>query len=222
MTFKELVFYLNLLSSFPLVIGAVLYILKYKKLDSLHKAIGVYLLLMLVVEGTGRLLSKLYNNNLILIPIFSFVELTFFMYLYNSYLLKKNDKVLLGVGTIGLIFIVAEFLQYFVFSTLDFKQFQPYSKVADNFIILIMALVFYYQKINSFNETKWTNFKLNTAILAFFTLNTIIFLPFNFIINGSGNAKFYIWIINTMIILLFYIYLTVLIWKNSRSAIAKS
>ncbi|WP_231559611.1 hypothetical protein [Flavobacterium rivuli] len=111
-------------------------------------------------------------------------------------------------------YIITEFFQYFVFNTINVKQFQPYAKITDNFIVIIMALVFYYQKMNSFNETWLTNFKLNTVILLYFTVNAIIFLPFNFIINASGNAKFYIWTINVFFITSFYLYLTILIWKN--------
>jgi uncharacterized membrane protein len=121
-----------------------------------------------------------------------------------------------------MLYIVVEFFEYFIFGTLDIKQFQPYSKIVDNFIIIVMALVFYYEKMNSFNETKWSNFKLNTAILIYFTINAIVFLPFNFIINENIGVRFYIWTVNVVIILLFYSYLTILIWKNSRRAIGET
>ncbi|WP_237421185.1 hypothetical protein [Flavobacterium sp. Sd200] len=105
-------------------------------------------------------------------------------------------------------------LLYFVFNTLDVKQFQPYAKVADNFIVILMALSFYYQKINSFNELRWGYFRLNTVILIYFTFNIMVFLPFNFMINESSGIKFYFWTANMVFILLFYGYLVSLIWKN--------
>jgi hypothetical protein len=217
MTFKELSYLMLTLSSIPLWIAFILSVIVYKKLDPLHKSLRTYLFLMLVVDITSKVLGRVYNNNLILLPIFSFVELAFFIYFYNVYLLKKRNYVLMGIGLTGLMFIIAEFLQYFIFNTLDIKQFQPYAKVTDNFIIVLMALTFYLQKMNDFRETKWDNLRLNTVILIFFTLNAIMFLPYNFIINSTGDAKFYIWTINMIIMLLFYTYLAIAIWRNCRS-----
>ena len=173
------------------------------------------MVLMLGIDLASRFLGGS-GNNLIILPLFSLIELAFFVFFYNKYLLNKANKILAGIGVAGALFIVAEILQYFVFNTLNVKQFQPYAKVADNFIVIIMALVFFYQKMNSYSETKWDNFKLNIAILIFFTFNTIIFLPFNFLINESSGVKHYFWIGNLVMLLLFYIYLTSLIWKNGR------
>ena len=222
MTFSEVSLALASLPRIILIASLITGLFLYKKLDNLHKSILVYLFLMFSVDIVCRIIEKYNHTNIIMLPIFSLVELLYFMHLYNRYLLKKPSKILIGLGSIGIIYICVEFLQYFVFNTLNIKQFQPYSKIVDNFIIIVMALVFYYQKINSFNETKWSNFKLNTAILIYFTINAIVFLPFNFIINENIGVRFYIWTINVIIILLFYSYLTFLVWKNGRRAIAKS
>jgi len=222
MTFNEFAFYLGIFSAVLLALGVVVGLVVYNKLNALHKSIFVYLVLMLGIDWTSRAFTLIIGTNLVIIPIFSFVELLFFICFYNKYLLDKPNKVLIGSGCIGLIYIVAEFLQYFVFNTLNLKQFQPYCKIADNFVIIIMALVFYYQKMNNFNETKWTNFKLNTAILFYFTINAIIYIPFNFIINETIGVRLYIWIVNVVVVILFYSYLTFLVWKSGRRAIAKS
>ncbi|KGO86942.1 hypothetical protein Q765_08230 [Flavobacterium rivuli WB 3.3-2 = DSM 21788] len=222
MTFSKFASYLGYVSSIALVIGLVIGFLFYKKLDRLHKRILIYMALMLAVDIACRILQYYKHPNMIVLPIFSFAELLFFVYIYNSYLLKKESKIIIGLGLLALVYIIAEFLQYFVFNTLNLKQFQPYCKITDNFVIIIMALAFYYQKMNSFNETKWNNFRLNTAILIYFTINTIIYIPFNFIINENIGVRFYIWMVNIVIILLFYSYLSILIWKNGRRVIAKS
>ena len=219
MTFADFSLFLAKSSLVVLTVGFSLGIFTYRKLDVLHQNIFVYLGLMLGVDLAGKLCDHYLHVNVIMFPIFSFIELFFYIYLYNKYLFYKPSKIIIGLGCVGLVYIVAEFLQYFVFNTLNIKQFQPYSKIADNFVIILMALVFYYQKMNSFNETKWTNFKLNTVILIYFTINAIVFLPFNFIINETIGVRFYIWTINVVIILLFYIYLTALVWKNGRKKI---
>jgi hypothetical protein len=222
MTLSEFSRYLGDVSSMALITGLVLGVLFYKKLDRLHKSILVYMVLMLTIDTACRIFEYYNHSNMIVLPIFSLVELLFFVYLYNKYLLKKESKTIIAFGLLGMLYIVVEFFEYFIFGTLDIKQFQPYSKIVDNFIIIVMALVFYYEKMNSFNETKWSNFKLNTAILIYFTINAIVFLPFNFIINENIGVRFYIWTVNVVIILLFYSYLTILIWKNSRRAIGET
>lgn len=215
MTFFHFSKALILGSPITLSIGVCVGLILFKRLNGLHKSILLYLALMLSVDVTSRFMGSS-GNNLIVLPIFSLIELSFFVFFYNKYLLSRPNKILIGIGIAGALFIIAEILQYFVFNTLNVKQFQPYAKVADNFIVIIMALVFFYQKMNSYSETKWDNFKLNIAILVFFTFNTIIFLPFNFLINESSGVKFYVWTGNLIILLLFYIYLTSLIWKNGR------
>jgi len=205
---------LGYLSPAILCIGVVRALFVYKKMDSLHKSISCYLFLMLGVDITSRIVPYIIGSNLIVLPVFSFIELLFFVYFYNRYLLSKPNIILIGLGIFGMMYIIYEFFQYFVFNTINIKQFQPYAKITDNFIVIIMALIFYYQKMHGFNEAWRTNFKLNTVLLLFFTVNAILFLPYNFLINASGNGKFYIWTINIVFILLFYIYLTVFIWKS--------
>ena len=222
MTFTEFSWYLGDLCRLVLVVGVFIGIFRYKKLDSLNKSIFCYLLLMLIVDLSTKIITKIAGVSAIMFPFFSFIELSFFIYLYNKHLLRKPSIILISLGGIALIYIVAEFLQYFIFNKLDLKQFQPYCKIADNFVIIIMALVFYYQKINSFNETKWNNFRLNTVVLIYFTINTIVLLPFNFIINENIGVRFYIWTVNVIVVLLFYSYLMALVWNNSRRVIAKS
>jgi len=215
MTFFYIAKAIGFASPTILSIGISIGLYQFNRINNMHKSILLYMVLMLGVDLASRFLGSS-GNNLIVLPIFSLIELSFFVFFYNKYLLSQPNKILIGMGVAGALFIVAEILQYFVFNTLNVKQFQPYAKVADNFIVIIMALVFFYQKMNSYSETKWDNFKLNIAILVFFTFNTIIFLPFNFLINESSGVKHYFWIGNLIMVLLFYIYLTSLIWKNGR------
>ncbi|MXN91086.1 hypothetical protein GR160_07570 [Flavobacterium sp. Sd200] len=161
------------------------------------------------------------GNNFIVLLVYSLIELVFFVYFYSRFMLNKPNKIIIGLGAVAAVYIVAEIVQYFA-NPMYIKQFQPYAKVVDNFVIIIMALAFFYQKMRSFNETRWGNFKLNTVLLIFFTLNTIIFLPFNFLVNDSSGVVFYIWTANGLAISFFYLYLFSLIFKNGKTALAYS
>jgi len=217
MTFIEFANFLSQIPPVILTLGLVAGVFVFKSLDSLHRSLFWYMALMLGTDLAGRVLKFTHGNNLIVLPVYSLIELGFFVYFYNRFLLVKPNKILIGLGIVGAVYIIAEILGYFVLNTLDIKQFQPYAKVLDNFLIIIMALAFVQEKMANFKESGWGNFKLNTVILVFFTLTIIIFLPFNFLINGSSDVKFYFWIVNVIAVVLFYLFLISEIWKNGRT-----
>jgi hypothetical protein len=46
-----------------------------------------------------------------------------------------------------------------------------------------------------------------------------MFLPFNFFINDNTGTHFYIWTINVFLIVVFYTYLAVVIWRGGTKRI---
>lgn len=212
--YYKIIFHIADLNPFALSSGLVIGLYLYKRLNNLHKNILYYLALMLGIDLLGRTLASIYGANIIVLPLYSLTEMLFFLYFYNTQLFFKPSKVFIGLGIAGTLYIVIEIMQYFILETLDLKQYQPYAKVIDNFNIILMALTFFYQKMDHFNETRWGNFKLNTAILIYFTINTLVFLPFNFLVNETSGVKFYFLTGNVLMTLFFYIYLISLIWKN--------
>jgi hypothetical protein len=212
MTFVEIVQILNILSPVLLLIGFFMGVYFYKYLDPIYKGVSLYLLLMLCVDFSGRTLKVLYGNNLIVLLVFSLIELTFFLYFFYKFLFKSRHRLIIGLSTLAMLYILYEIVIYKV----DAKQFQSYAKVADNFVVITLALAFFHERINIYKESKWDNFQLNAVILAFFSINLIFFLPLNFLINESTGLKFYFWLGNLVITLLFYSYLSYSIWKNGR------
>lgn len=217
MTFLEILKMLNVLSPIVLFLGLVIGFYFYRSLNNVHKNIVHYLLIMLCVDITSRLFARYLGNNLIILLVFSLIEVSFFVYFYKKYLFKASHKILTGLGIAGILYIIAEILINFVFTKVDSKQFQPYAKVVDNFVVISLALGFFHEKINIFKESKWDNFKLNATILVFFTLNMIFFLPFNFLVNESTGLKFYFWLANLTITISFYLFLIYFLWKNGRT-----
>ncbi|NDI98428.1 hypothetical protein GWA97_05020 [Flavobacterium sp. LaA7.5] len=216
MSFPEIAQELPKLSPALLLIGILVGLFLYKHLDKQHKTIFLYLLAMLIIDFASRYLMYRYENNQIILLVYSLTELVLFSYMYLRLLLRKYIKVLILLSLLGALYIIGEILLYFVFNTTDALSFQPYAKVADNFVVIILALTFLYEKMNEFKESKWDNFRLNIVILVFFTLNTLIFLPFNFLVNEKSGIKFYFWTGNIILLLLFYGFLISEIWRNGR------
>lgn len=121
---------------------------------------------------------------------------------------RKMHLPLLLLGILGVIYISGEILLYYVFKPVTVKEFQPYAKIADNFVVILMALAYIHERMDGFLERDWGNFRLNMAFLVFFTLTSIIFVPFNFLINAHSNVKFYFWACNGTLIILLYLYLS--------------
>jgi len=214
MTFYEFSAKFYLLSPIAAFIGLALGLFYYKRLDNLNKALVGYLGIMLFTDLASRVVGHVYGNNFIMLHIYSLLELIFFVYFYNRFLLIKHHKLFIILGTVGTLYIVGEILVLYIFNDINELEFQPYAKVADNFVIIVMALAFFLQRINAFAETGWQYFKLNTAVLCFFTLTAIVFLPFNFLVNDPTGLKFYLWFVNGIAIICFEVYITLLILKN--------
>lgn len=214
MPLKEFTFFLAKLSPLLLAIGIITGLFLYKKLNAVHKSIVYYFAIMLCVDLYSRYLA-MYGNNQIVLLIYSLVELIGVTYFYNKFLLVKKHIITLIISLVAITYIGWELFSY-LFLDSDVKNFQPYAKVADNFVVILLALTFLYEKMNSYKESKWDNFRLNIVVLVYFTLNTLIFLPFNFLVNEGSGIKFYFWGFNIVITLLFYVYLINEIWKNGR------
>ncbi|OIQ21091.1 MAG: hypothetical protein BM557_04865 [Flavobacterium sp. MedPE-SWcel] len=216
MTFIEGVQYLGDLSPVFLTVGVITGAFLYKNLNKSHKIIFYYLLAMLVSDVAGRVLINYYESNRIFLLLYSLVELILFMYLYLKIFLSKGNKLLAVIGGLSICYIIGEILYYFVLNNTNALVFQPYSKVVDNFFIILLSLTFLYEKMSSYKESRWDNFRLNIVVLVFFTLNTIIYLPFNFLVNETTGVKFYFWGCHILFLLIFYGFLTSEIWRNGK------
>lgn len=214
MSFNEFSFLLGNLSPIVLIIGVALGLFLYKRLDTVHVSILYYMLAMLCVDLISRFFWRYGNNHIVLLA-YSLIEVIGISYFYYKLLLTKKYILTFVINAFVIIYIAWELFSYLFFGT-DVQHFQPYAKVVDNFMIILLALSFLYEKMNSYKESRWDNFRLNIAVLIFFTLNTLIFLPFNFLVNEKSGIKYYFWTGNVILLLLFYGFLTWLIWQNGR------
>lgn len=214
MTFVKIADYLPELIPLILVIGLSVGLYYYNVLDGIHKSLFFYLFLMLITDYVSRFFSQ-DGNNLIILIVYSFVELLAVAYFYYKYMFKNKHKLVLVMSIMAMLYIMGE-LFFNLFFNVNVQHFQPYAKIADNFVIILLALSFLYEKVSTYKESRWDNFTLNITVLVFFTLSALIFLPFNFLVNEKSGVKFYFLTGNVVLLLFFYGFLTWLIWKNGR------
>lgn len=216
MTFLKFIY--NILggySYFILIAGLILSAVYLKKLQSLYKGLAVYLIIMLVCDMFTKTIWRFMGNNYLALQLYSFAELAFMLYFYKSFMLMRWQKIFTYLGVAALAYIVGETIWLYGFNTITTQQYQVYSKVADNFVIILLALTFLHERMSSFREKKWGSFSINIVFLVYFTLDTLFFLPFNFMIT-AGDIMYYFWAGHIIMLIVFYLYLVFEILKNAQ------
>lgn len=204
---------------FVVVVAVLIAVVCIPRTNSFHKYLITYLCLTGGMEIFGYILGYVIKtSNHIIVPLSALVDLCFFSALYRRFLLKQKNLWVTLLSAMGILYILFEIFYNFIYQTVSAKDFQPYAKPVTNSIIVILTLTFLYEKMSSYTESKLANFTFNNTVLVYFTLSTIFFLPFNFLVNESSGIKFYFWSANIALILFFYVYLAVKIFTNAYSA----
>lgn len=154
----EIIGYLAKCTTILLIVGNLIGIYYYciNRLNPQSKSITAYLSLMLVVDIISLLLAYVFsNNNLIVLHIYSFTELSFMIYFFKRHMFRTKQRFLTVLGFTGLAYILFEMLSIFVFKGLIVKDFSPFAKVVDNFLIILFALAFMSEKMSRFREQEW-------------------------------------------------------------------
>ncbi len=192
------------------VIGLILFIYKKPKFN-LVNIIVIFLILGLAIDISSRYLATLNQNNLICINIFNLVELSC-LYLFIK-------KISLKLNPIYNYFVLA-LIGYNLYElfTINYSNpilYQSYSKPINSLFLLYLALIQLYKSIKHDNNV--SNRTSLIVFTIFFTLNSFLNLPINFLINYNNYVIFIIWLINTMNTNFLYSYFVYLIWKNGKT-----
>ncbi|MFT5250056.1 MAG: hypothetical protein ACI93P_001791 [bacterium] len=138
------------------------------------------------------------------------VEILSFSILYMQFTHLK--RLIWILGGIGIIYTIVETLQIDATNT---STFQSYSKIISSFIIVIMALSYILGQIKE--EENIENRFLNYSIIVYFSIELILLLPLNFLINNESHSVYYVWFSHLCINLFFYIFIIRFIWKNGKT-----
>lgn len=194
-----------------LFFGIIKGIQYYRYLKTGHKLLVLYLIGCFLADISSRVIGEFYRNNLICMVAFSLFELLFFVYYYQVCFFKRKVWRYIIIALIGTGYIGHEI---FTLINVTPEYFQTYSKTCTAFLIIIMGIDYFVEKIKQEKIDMPNKMRLNSIFIFYFSLNLILFLPINFLINVSSSVKFYFWLINLIVTLVFYILLTKIIWKN--------
>ncbi len=206
--------FLTLCSPAILLLGVIVGLIYYTRLENIHRILLAYLLMALIIDFFSRYLGLYHHNNLILIPIFAFFELIILSHLYFKHLLVvKNRFWIIGIGCL----LIFNLFEIFTLINVDPANFFCLSRVLNSMAIVVMSIVFYIKQIADEYPLKSGFMLLNTIIFAFQSLNLILYLPINFLINEGSNIKFHFWYISLVLTLIFYISIIRIIWIHGKN-----
>lgn len=204
MTFYDFVDLSTNLIPLCLFTGLGLSARRFNRLDKTYRLLTCYLLLAFVADILSRVLAYTNNNNLPLVLLFGFFELLFFAVLYFSAWLKKPSYIMRMLVAAGLAYMLWEI---FGLRFRETNAFQSYVRPADAFLVVLLSLTFFAEKIRRHEHPEWPLFRLNTAILVYSSASFVFFLPMNFMINQRSDTKMAVWLAYILVTLLFYIFL---------------
>lgn len=187
--------------------------LKYRrKLDVESRLIWIYLLLALAIDIAARIIAVYHDNNLFLWSFLATMELLVFGQFYTQ--LVKKKSIAYGLILAGLLYIVFD---VFWANPQEVSSFQSYAKVVSASMIVLLSLFYIIYQMRTDVIISWEKLNLNLAILTYFTLNVILLLPINFLINEGSGWAIYIWYLYLSITVLFYIYLSFYLWRSGKN-----
>lgn len=201
-------------SPITLLLGVSLGLYYFKYLEPAYRVLLIYFGIALLADVVSRLLSLLYNDNLILIPIFALVEMVIFSWLYYRYLLPGSRALVAIVVLVASCFILTDIFYAIGEAPVSF---QSYGMVIDHLAITLLAFLYFKNVLTSDAAGERPYMSFNAAVFLFFSVTMLFYLPVNFLVNVDSEVKFYFWALNFVFTVIFYTYLTYLIWKNGRT-----
>lgn len=188
----------------------------YFYLDSRYKYITQYLLLAVSFDLLITYFSISTKYNLFIWPIYSFLEFSIFSWLYYQCFLKENNKIGLPIFIVlfhGLIILDVVYLG----DLYNAANFYAFSKVVADVGIILLCLLYYKTALTRQESINREMFVLNSIFISYFSINLIISLSMNFLINESNHLVFPFWILNAISASLLYLSLTYMIWQHGKT-----
>lgn len=213
----ESLFVVTLISPIILIFGIIIGLYYRKHLDGCFRLLLMYLFIGIITELFSRYFGAISDlkYNLFLIPIYGLLELVLFSLLYYKYIIKRKSRrffviilILLGLTLVDLSRMGDMFKA---------SNFQSYGKVIADAGIVLFCLIYYLDVVKGRIKSTFELNLLNAGSITFFSLNLIIFLAINFLVNAKYNIVMFFWNFNLFVICSYYIIIIYLIWRNGKT-----
>lgn len=173
-----------------------------------------YLVALILLELSALYLSDFHNDrvNIFLLYFSGFVHLLGVILIVDQYYNPEKSKVRLLLIPIGLILLFQSLYSY-----TGFYSFQVYGNVLYNLFILSFSLSYFIRVVLKGIKPQKHDLILNSAILLYFSFDSVISLSSNFLINEHLNLVAPFWLIRTALLQLFYLSLIHFSWQIGKT-----
>lgn len=186
----------------------------YKKLPNIYKLISLYIWWGACINCLG-IYFKNTGYNLFLVPIYSFIELAIFSYIYIYIFFKKTSFLYKGLIFLAHSLIILDFL--FLYDLFNAKTFDAFNKVVSDVTIILLCLRYYSSILKEETPINKELILLNSVFIGYFSINCLIFLSMNFLVNESRDLVIPFWLLNAFSILSLYMFFIYMIWQHGKT-----
>jgi len=197
-------------AEWSLYIVGIICLFVYKQITPKYRYLSFYIWVTILINLMGVYL----HYNLFLLPIYSFVELAIFSIIYLRFFFREKNIVLQSLLLLAHALILLDFL--FLCDLFNAKTFYAFSKVVTDITIVLLCLKYYLTILKEETPIDKELFLLNSVFIGYFSINSIIFLSINFLINESLDLVTPFWILNALSALFLYSFLTYMIWLHGK------
>lgn len=200
----DIIWNILLYTSRTLILILVIYgFIKYNKLQSYNKYLHVIFCYYLGFEFISFVyLNILVKPILFMLPIYFFVEYILYIILFLLSFNFNKIRIVVFINTLSLILMV-----FFTYQTLlDYKSenYQLYGKVVSNLTIMTNILVYFIRSISDKkNKLKNKELLFNSILFVYFSVNLLVYLSHNFMINSKLGI--YYFMVHCINLIIFYL-----------------
>lgn len=203
-------YYLQFQLCLVLLIGFIALLCFYKK-KNLPITVLVFGALILELTDLANRLFEFNGANQINYPL---SQLLLFVCLVETYALNfiqlKNQ-----VRTVFHVMAVSLFVLSFL-SLGDLSRMHMYPNIAVSIVICILPMIYFF-KVIKIGKVFWPALTVNLLVFLFFSIESIISLTFNFLVNNYLSWVAPIWLFRGVVLLFFYAILINFGWKVGKN-----
>ena len=215
MSWIKFVEYLTLAVPLELGIGIFFLLVRKQRDEGYSRWLITYLIISLVTDLLSRWIGRYYANNLLLVPIYALLEMLIFTGLYFRYIFVGKHPLLRLLTVLTAAYTMIEI---FGLASRPAIDFQSYARSVCSFLLTVFSTTYLVDQMKMKN-TIWPMIRFNCSVLIYFAFNFFIYLPINFFINAPTQTKYYLWIVNLLIVCLFYLSIIETILRSGKDKI---
>jgi hypothetical protein len=211
LTAQDFFNYALLLNYLSILLALLAGVVKLKALEKDQRLLFSLILLVSVVEISGRILWYFSKNNLFLYHFYSVAE-----FLLLGLLYKRNLNGLIRPKHMNAVMIA--FVSFATLNTLFFqslKQFNSNVTLVESLLLIIFAVLYFYKMLNDLQyKTLERNpmFWINISVITYFSGALVLFHVANDLIPESLKVRGVIWGVHSLFNIVHYALYALAIW----------